>query len=212
MKKNSDLSVYAVLDADYIGSLKKDRVISLKAALKGGATAVQLRSKSMNDAEFYAVAMETKKICSSYKALFIVNDRVDAAMAAGADGIHIGSSDLPFGAVKKLVKKSMLIGVSASTAKEALAAEKLNANYIGLGPVYATSQKDTVPLGAPALEKIMRKISTPVVAIGGINSYNIPELKKIGIKNFCFISAIFSADDAGDSTRLLRSIINIREI
>jgi thiamine-phosphate pyrophosphorylase len=212
MKKNADLSVYAILDIDYISSLHKDWIKSLKDTLKGGATAVQLRSKIMDDALFYDAASRAKKICAAYGALFVVNDRVDTAIAVEAGGVHVGSSDLPFFAVKKLVKNTVIIGVSASTAKESIACEKLKADYIGIGPVYATGQKDTRPMGPDTMTKIMKKISTPVVAIGGINSYNIPELKKAGVKNFSFISAIFSADDIREKTRGIKLIIESKEI
>ena len=212
MKRNSDFSVYAILDIDYIILLKKNWVKCLKETLKGGATAVQLRSKTMSDAAFYSAALKTKNICAPYKAVFIVNDRVDAAAAAGADGIHIGMDDMPFAAAKKIIKKTMLIGISASTVKEALACDKLKADYMGIGPVFATEQKNTAPMGAAAIKKLMPLISTPVVAIGGINSYNINDLKKIGIKNFSFISAIFSAGDVCGRTRAIKSIIDSKEI
>jgi len=114
MKSSADLSVYVIFDIEYIISLKKNPLKCLLSAIQGGATAVQLRSKCMDDRGFYNMALKVKKICRRYNCAFIINDRVDAALACGADGVHIGQNDLPYAAVKKLVKKTMLIGLSAS--------------------------------------------------------------------------------------------------
>jgi thiamine-phosphate pyrophosphorylase len=212
MKRNIDLSVYVILDIDYIISLDKNWRQCLLSTIAGGATAIQLRSKSLNDRMFHEIALGALKICRRKHIPFIINDRVAAAMAAGADGVHVGKSDMPFGAVKKLVKDDMIIGVSASSLKEAVVCDRLKPAYIGVGPVFATGQKSTKPVGASSLKKIAGKINTPMVAIGGINGYNIARLKKIGIKNYSFISAVFSSDDIRGQTRRLRSIITSKEI
>ena len=212
MKRPPDLSVYVIFDIEYIESLKKIPLKCLLSAVQGGATAVQLRSKYMDDRSFYIMALKAKKICRRHNCAFIINDRVAAAMASGADGVHVGQSDLPYAAVKKLVKKSMLIGLSASNINEAAACDRLKADYVGVGPVFSTPQKMTGAMGIDALKKIAAKITTPLVAIGGINGYNIGRLKNIGIKNFSFISAVFSADDIRGRTRSIKSIINSKEI
>lgn len=212
MKRNIDLSIYVILDIDYITSLNKNWRKCLISTIAGGATAIQLRHKSVDDRIFHETALGAMKICRRKKVPFIINDRVAVAMAVGADGVHVGGSDMPFAAVKKLVKDSMIIGVSASNLKEALACDRLKAAYVGVGPVFATGQKSTKPLGICSLKRIAAKITSPIVAIGGINGYNIERLKKIGIKNYSFISAVFSADDVAGQTRRLRSTITSKEI
>jgi thiamine-phosphate pyrophosphorylase len=212
MKRNIDLSVYVILDIDFIISMNKNWRKCLINTIAGGATAIQLRYKSVDDRLFHEIAVSAIKICRSSRVPFIINDRVAVAMAVGADGVHIGGSDMPFAAVKKLVQENMIVGVSASNLKEALACDRLKAAYVGVGPVFATGQKNTKPLGVVSLKKIAAKITTPVVAIGGINGYNIDRLKKIGIKNYSFISAVFSGDDICGQTLRLRTIITSKEI
>lgn len=210
MKNNSYLSLYAILDADYLRENKKNIFNSLTASLKGGATCVQLRSKNMEDNEYYQTAVKCKKICVKYKVPFIINDRVDIAILIGADGVHVGRDDLSYGLIKKLFKG--IIGVSADSVREAMKLDSLKASYIGAGPVFLTSQKDKKAMGIKAIEKICARLATPVVAIGGINEYNIFQLKKSGIRYFSFISGIFGSKNITATTKKVRSLIYRREL
>lgn len=209
MTNPSYLSLYAVLDADYLKKNRKPIYKSLIASLKGGATCVQLRSKDMEDREYYETALECKKICEAYRVPFIINDRVDIAVLIKAEGIHVGNKDLPYAEVKKLFKG--IIGVSADSTAEALSLDRLKAAYIGVGPVFPTSQKDKKAMGAAVLKKLSARMSTPLVAIGGINEYNIPLLKKSGIRYFSFISGIFGSKNITAKTKKVSSLIYRKE-
>lgn len=209
MTNPSYLSLYAVLDADYLKKNRKPLYKSLIACLKGGVTCVQLRSKDMEDREYYETALKCKTICASHGVPFIINDRVDIAVLIKADGIHVGNKDLPYAEVKKLF--SGIIGVSADSAAEALNLDRLKADYIGVGPIFPTSQKDKKAMGIAALIKISARISTPLVAIGGINEYNILLLRTSGIRYFSFISGIFGSKNITAKTKKVKSLIYRRE-
>jgi thiamine-phosphate pyrophosphorylase len=209
MIKPSYLTLYAVLDTDYLLQTGKDPLKALHSCLKGGATSIQLRSKKMEDNEFYITALRMKKICSGYKIPLIINDRVDIAVLVNADGVHIGKKDLPFLQVKKMFNG--IIGVSADSLKESFAADKLHASYIGVGPVYPTPLKEKNAIGIENMQTICSKLTTPIVAIGGINEYNIPELKRCGIKYFSFISGVFGSKNILAKTKKVKSIIYRRE-
>ncbi len=209
MNNPSYLSLYVILDIEYLKNSGKDPCKALISCLKGGATCIQLRSKMMNDRDFYVAAVKMKKICSAYKVPFIINDRVDIAALVRADGVHIGKEDLPYDAVKKIFKG--IIGVSADSVKESISMDRLRSSYIGVGPVYPTSQKDKKAIGPVLIKKISRSLSTPVVAIGGINGYNIPELKASGIRYFSFISGILGEKNILAQTKKIRQLILNKE-
>ncbi|MCE5301347.1 MAG: thiamine phosphate synthase [Spirochaetia bacterium] len=206
-----DLSLYAIVDLDYLSSIKKDPFKACLSVVKGGATAVQLRSKYACDMEYYRAAQAMKKICAKFRVPFIINDRVDIAVSVASDGLHIGWNDMPPEKARVLAGENMIIGFSASNKQEALRASRLNVDYIGLGPVFPTAIKHTKPLGTRAAAQILKKISMPVVAIGGINGYNIKVLKDIGVRNFAMISAILSAENIEACTRAIKKIIQSKD-
>jgi thiamine-phosphate pyrophosphorylase len=205
MKNTEYLSLYVILDTEFLDTKKADYFHSLSACLKGGATAIQLRSKKMEDREYYKTALRMKKMCAAYSVPFIINDRVDIAVLAKADGVHIGDEDLPFDAVQRIFKG--IIGVSADSVSSAIKADKLRASYIGIGPVFTTLQKDKKAMGPGALKKLSVRLATEIVAIGGINEYNMLVLKKNGIKNFSFISAILGSKNIRKKTEEIKKII-----
>jgi thiamine-phosphate pyrophosphorylase len=202
-----DYSLYVIIDADYLETLSKDPLDALRQTLRGGATTVQLRSKKLSDAAFLSLAKKMKKITSKYKVPFIVNDRVLLAVKSKAEGAHVGDEDMPYKKAAALMGPGKFIGVSADSYSGALRMDKLGASCIGLGPVFATPQKNKKPIPLPILKKILKKIKTPVVAIGGVKEYNIAKLKKTGVKNFCFISEICAAVDIKKKTARLKKII-----
>jgi len=201
-----DLSLYVIIDSDYLTTLKRGPHKTLVSALKGGATAVQLRSKNLNDRDYYNEAKKMFKTASKFSALFFVNDRVHIAAALRC-GFHTGFEDMPFSEARKLVKPPIAAGLSASTVREALAADMLKPTYIGLGPVFPTSTKDKKNISLSSVKKIIVSSSSPIVAIGGIKEYNINQLIKIGVKNFCFISEICGAGNVYEKTRAIKKII-----
>lgn len=165
-------------------------------AVIGGATTIQLRSKDMSGIELYNTACQISRICRDRNVIFIVNDRVDIALASGADGVHLGQSDLPCKAVRKIVPEDFIVGISARTVEEALQAERDGADYLGCGAIFATGSKsDAIVIGPDDLKQITRTVSIPVVAIGGISTDNAPEAFRSGADGIAVIHEAFSSCD-----------------
>lgn len=207
MTKKIDLSIYLIIDPAYLKKINRSWKSVLVPALEAGATAVQLRCKDLNEKGFIALARKIKKITDKYRVPLIINDNVMITKKINTRDAHVGSCDMPVREARKLLGPEKIIGVSASTEKEALLVSKEKADYLGLGPVYRTENKKTPPLKASALKRIMKKMRLPVVAIGGIKEYNIPALKKAGVKNFCFISEISAAKNVMEKTTRLKELI-----
>ncbi|HRU38421.1 MAG TPA: thiamine phosphate synthase [Candidatus Goldiibacteriota bacterium] len=208
MTKKIDLSLYLILDYDYLRLTKRSILSVLLPALKAGVTAVQLRCKNLDTAQFLKLAGKTLKFTRRAGVPLIINDRPDIAAKCRADGAHVGLDDTPVHEARKIIGKNRLLGVSASTYAEAMSADSLKADYIGLGPVFKTENKDKKPLSLAALRRLLKKLKTPVVAIGGIKEYNILKLKKCGVKNFCFISEICGSRDVFTKVKKLKELIN----
>ena len=141
-----DLSLYLVADVDFAAG--RDLVRLVREAVRGGVTAVQLRAKGLGTREFLKLATRMAAVLKGRSIPLIINDRVDIALACGADGVHLGQDDMPADKARKLLGRSKIIGISVNTMKEARAAERLGADYLGLGPMYETTTKDT---GLPAV-------------------------------------------------------------
>ncbi len=184
-----------------------------EAALKGGATTIQLRDKHMPAKELYRLAEEMKLLVKSCAlgSIFIINDRVDVAAAVGADGVHLGQEDLPLEAARKILGKTAIIGVSAANVKEAVEAERGGANYLGVGPVFPTPSKDDAgePIGLGGLEEIRRAVSIPLIAIGGINQDNLEAVLKAGADGAAVISAVAGAEDMVVAAQRLAQMIDL---
>lgn len=204
LSKN-DLLLYAVTDRAWTG--RQTLSEQVESAIKGGATCVQLREKNLDEDEFLSEAILIKALCAKYNVPFIVNDNVEIALKCKADGVHVGQDDMCIGEVRKAVGSSMMIGVSAQTVEEAVAAEKGGADYLGVGAVFGTATKpDAKEVSFDTLGEICAAVSIPVVAIGGINKKNMCELADTGISGVALVSAIFSASDIEAECReLLRT-------
>lgn len=197
--------LYAVTDRAWTG--RQSLAEQVKAALKGGVTCLQLREKDLDEEEFLEEAMEMKRLCAGYQVPFIVNDNVEIAIKCKADGIHVGQKDMEAGNVRALVGEGMIIGVSAQTPEQAMAAEKAGADYLGVGAVFSTSTKpDAIDVSHETLKKICETVSIPVVAIGGISKKNMQELSGSGADGAALVSAIFSAEDIEQECRELRRL------
>ena len=181
-------------------------------ALKGGAAMIQLRHKSACGSQLFSWAVEIHNQCQKYQALFIINDRVDIAMASGADGVHLGQQDMPANVARKLLGKDRIIGVSASSLEEALQAEKDGADYIGFGHIYPTISKEKgfPPLGTETLQHAAATISLPVIAIGGVSLENAATLISSGASGVAVISAVSRADDPSMAATELVAALNRR--
>ena len=197
-----DMLLYAVTDRRWLDG--KTLASQVEKALKGGVTCLQLREKELDDESFLSEAFEIKEICSRYGVPFIINDNVEVAVKCGADGIHVGQSDMNAGELRRLVGDDMIIGVSAGTVEEAVEAFRNGADYIGTGAVSATSTKNDADAVDPSvLSEICASVPIPVVAIGGITEANILRLSGSGADGVAVVSAIFAQPDAEEAARRL---------
>lgn len=193
-------------------SIKDDNAFIniLEAALKGGATIVQLREKSSNTSSFYERVVKSKKLCDAYNIPLIINDRIDIALAIDADGVHIGQKDMPYTITRKLLGPNKIIGLSVSNSQQAVEANNADVDYIGISPIFATNTKKEdldQPLGIHGLKKIKQLFSKPIVCIGGINKENTSEIIKNGAEGIAVISAISKAENPEIETKKLKEII-----
>ena len=200
-----DLMLYAVTDRSWLGG--ETLRSQVERALKGGATFIQLREKELNEGDFLEEAKEIQKLCREYHVPFVINDNVEIAAAIGADGVHVGQSDMEAGDVRRRLGPDKIIGVSAQTAEQALRAQEHGADYLGVGAVFPTGSKaDATEVSRETLEEICRAVDIPVIAIGGIGRENVMELKGSGICGIAVISAIFAQNDIEAAARELRNL------
>ncbi len=189
-----DLLLYGVTDRKWLKGRTLAQVV--KESLEGGATMIQLREKNLDGESFLAEAKELQALCRDYHIPFIVNDNVDIALSMGADGIHVGQSDMEAGMVREKLGPDKILGVSAQTVDQAVLAEKHGADYLGVGAVFPTGSKDdAVEVDHETLKAICEAVSIPVVAIGGITNENVTELAGSGICGVAVISALYAQPD-----------------
>jgi thiamine-phosphate pyrophosphorylase len=177
--------------------------------LEAGVRLVQVRCKGCADRDRYELARAAVSLCLEWGAACVVNDRVDIALAAGASGVHLGREDLPVAEARRLLGKGALVGATARSPGEAIAAEKAGASYVGVGPCYATKTKSGLPspLGPGGVAAVAGAVSVPVVAIGGVNAGNAAGLLAAGAYGVAVVSAIAAAQDPfASATRLLRTL------
>ena len=182
-----------------------------EAAILGGADVLQLRDKEAPSGRLYRVAMQLRKLTRDANIPFIVNDRLDIALAAGADGVHVGQTDLPASVVREIMGPDRILGVSVDTVEEALLAEKDGADYLGVGPVFearGTKPDAGEPLGVDRIARIRRHCRLPIVAIGGIDAENAGKVRDAGADAAAVISAIGTADDIVRAVRRLKGILD----
>ena len=195
--------LYAVTDQSW---LKEDQTLFSVCddVLSNGATFLQIREKDLDANAFEAEAAKLKELCRRYHVPYVVNDSVEIALAIDADGVHVGQSDIKGRDIRKLIGSDKILGISAGTVAEAVAAEKAGADYIGVGAVFGTStKKNARNLSVEKLQEIRHAVSIPVVAIGGIHAGNLMELSGCGVDGVAVVSAIFAAADPGKATALL---------
>ncbi|MDI6831311.1 MAG: thiamine phosphate synthase [Actinomycetota bacterium] len=193
-----------------------DHLDVARAALRGGADAVQLRDKEAGGRELLRLAGEVASLvrAAGRGCLFLVNDRVDVALACEAHGVHVGQDDLPPAAARRLVGEDMVLGVSAGTVEEALEARAAGADYIGVGPVFATPTKPDAgePVGIEGLRRIREAVDLPLVAIGGIDASNAARVLEAGADGIAVISAVSAADNMEMAVERLRGIVDAHRV
>lgn len=200
--RNSML-LYAVTDRSWLKE-EEDLVTVCKTVLENGATFLQVREKDLEEETFEQEAGALKSLCAEYHIPFVVNDSVEIALEIDADGVHMGQSDIRGRDIRSIIGPEKILGISAGTVEEAITAEKAGADYIGVGAVFKTStKKDAGSLTLEELKKIREAVSIPVVAIGGIGTSNIMELKNTGIDGVAVVSAIFASKNPGEETAKL---------
>lgn len=202
-----DLRLYAVTDTHCNRKAGRSLVDAVRQAVAGGAGAVQLREKEVDGGDFLSAAREVIQVCRPHGVAVLINDRVDVALAAGADGVHVGQSDLPAAAVRELLPPHMLLGVSVRTPAQALAAARDGADYVGAGAVFPTTTKDSGEIGLALLSDIVAASPLPVVAIGGINAANAALPIRAGCAGVAVVSALFAAPDVtAAAAEILRQV------
>lgn len=199
------LRLYAVTDRAWVGKLTLPQQV--EAALKGGATCVQLREKNLADSSILAEAREISALCKQYRVPFILNDNVALAAQCGADGVHLGQEDIDPAQARRILGPDAIIGVSAHNVAEAKAAVAAGADYLGCGAMFATTTKTNVTaLPKETLRAICAAVGVPVVAIGGISKQNLLSLAHCGEAGVALVSAIFAAEDIEEECRELREL------
>lgn len=203
LNRFSHVRLYVIISS----TLSKKPVLeTLEEVICGGADAVQLREKAMNDVEFLALAKKFRDITAKTKTCFIVNDRADIARYVNADGLHIGQLDITIPQARKIIGSNSILGVSTHTITQARLAQLEGADYIGAGPIYRTSTKNhEPPVGLDLLRQISTEITIPFVAIGGITLENINEVIKAGGKRVAVCSAIINSKRIAQATRRFKT-------
>ena len=200
------MRLYAVTDRAWAAD--EDALLAqIEAAIDGGAAMVQLREKHLDDAAFLKEAERFVALCRRKGALSIINDNVEIAARTGADGVHVGQEDLEAGRVRELLGPDKIIGVSAHTVAEALAAQAAGADYLGTGAAFVTGTKtDARPISRETIRAITAAVDIPVVAIGGISRDNLLELKGCGLDGVAVVSALFAQADVKAAARELLAL------
>lgn len=192
--KNFDATLYFITDST--GFSENDFLYRVEEALKGGVTLLQLREKEKSTREYISLAEKVHTLTLKYNVPLIIDDRVDVAMAIDAEGVHLGQSDMPVDVARKILGNDKIIGATAKTVEQAVAAYKMGADNLGVGAIYPTTTKvKTVLTSVETLKDIVKAVPIPVNAIGGLNLNNMGVLKGTGVSGLCVVSAIMKADN-----------------
>ena len=203
------LLIYAVTDRAWTGRMTLFEQV--EAALRGGATMVQLREKGLAEQDFEGFLEEARRmheLTARYGVPLIIDDNVEIALKSGAEGVHVGQNDMDAGEVRHLLGPDRILGVTAKTVEQARRAQDAGADYLGSGAVFGTSTKaDAIPMSLERLREICACVRIPVVAIGGICLENIGRLSGSGVAGAAIVSGIFGAEDIEGTTRRLAEVM-----
>ena len=200
--KNFDFNnkLYVITESGISKGRSNEEIV--REAIKGGAEIIQLREKDLDKNKIKNEAIRLLKICRENNVLFIVNDYVDVALEIGADGVHLGQTDMSISEARKVCRNKLIIGLSTHSVEQAIKADKEDVDYITIGPIYKTRAKDFT-VGTEIIKEVVSKVEKPVIAIGGINKNNIDEVLKQGIKSVAVISAVVSAENVKEAAKKL---------
>ena len=200
------LLLYAVTDRHWLNG--RTLIDQVREAIDGGATFIQLREKELDEERFEQEAREIGALCRERHIPFVLDDNVMLAKKVGADGVHVGQSDMEAGNVRSLIGPDRILGVSAQTVEQALRAEQAGADYLGVGAVFPTGSKDdATEVSYDTVKAIVEAVSIPVIAIGGITKDNVGELSGTGIAGVAVISAIFAKENIPEATAELKTAV-----
>lgn len=200
-----NLLLYGITDRTWLNGASL--YSQVESALKGGVTFIQLREKNVSRSEILKEAIEIKELCHSYNVPLIINDDVELALEADADGVHVGQNDMEAGKAREKLGSDKILGVSARTVEQAVIAQNMGADYLGVGAVFGTNTKsDARKIDNNVLSDICGAVKIPVAAIGGINKDNISELKGSGISGVAVISGIFGQNDIESAAKELKRL------
>jgi thiamine-phosphate pyrophosphorylase len=191
--KFDDANFYFVTDSE----LSKNNIFSdAENAIKAGCKIIQYREKNKSTKDMIEEARQLKEICEG-KAILLVDDRADVALVVGADGVHIGQEDIPYETARLLLGMNKIIGLTVHNLEEAIEAEKLGVNYIGLAPIFKTDTKEDArePIGTKMIETVRKNVSLPIVAVGGINKHNVKDVIDSGADSVVSIYAVLNSDN-----------------
>lgn len=200
-----NVTLYAITDRRAIG--QRDFYEAIESALKGGVTVLQLREKGLDEDALIEEAVKVKEICRKYNVPLIINDNFKAAIAAGADGVHVGIEDTSVTEIRRIEGNDLIIGATAKTIEQAKAAQAAGADYLGVGAVFPSpTKKNAIRITNEQLREIAAAVDIPVTAIGGINKTNMSGLKGCGADGAALVSAIFSAEDIESECKQLKKL------
>jgi len=188
---------------------KKDIFEDANSAIRAGVKIIQYREKEKDTKYMIEEAAKIKEICKENNTLFLINDRVDIALAVDADGVHLGKEDMPYNIARNLLGEQRIIGLTVHNLEEAIEAENIGADYLGVSPIFETKTKPDAgkPSGLQLLIDLKENIKIPYVAIGGINEYNIKSVLDTGTRAVAIISAIMTKDNVEEECKKFRKLI-----
>ena len=197
--KKIDTRLYFITDSTNYA--EEEFLFRVEEALRGGVTLMQLREKDKTTREYISLAEKVHKLTKKYNVPLIIDDRIDVALAMGAEGVHLGQSDMPISTARKILGDDFIIGATTKTVPQALEAVELGADYLGVGAIYPTTTKvKTVLTSTETLKDICNSVPVPANAIGGLNKENIDILKGIPIAGICVVSAIMKSENPQKAT------------
>jgi len=205
-EKLNDIDLYFITDSRLTGRTVLEDVGS---AIRAGVKIIQYREKDLTTREMIDEAVKISQLCRENDVLFIINDRVDIALAVDADGVHLGNEDMPYEAARIILGNTKIIGLTVHDVGEAIEAERIGADYIGISPIFETTTKPDAgtPAGIDLIKYIKKAVKIPFVAIGGINQDNIKSVLEAGARSIAVISAIVTKDDVEKECKKFREVI-----